>query len=176
MNLHVATECRRIDSLILKISSWLIGILSFLLNGAVQDRNIYSIHLTKTSSALTVKILIILISFGDSLVGGYLFSLAAVDSYYGKNFCPLQNEWLLSSYCSIFGVVSTVGSQISLFSMTILSATRLVKIYQSLSSPGPVNKKSYVILGSITLLVVGSSVAVAVIPLLPRFEDTFVNA
>ena len=167
---------RLIDSLMLKVSSWLIGVLSLLLNGVVQIKNVYSMHLTKTSSALTVKVLIILISFGDWLVGGYLFSLAVADSYYGKNFCPLQIEWLLSSYCSILGVVNTVGSQISLFSMTILSATRLVKIYQRLSSPGPVNRKSYALVGSISLLVVGSSVAVAVIPLLPRFEDTFVNA
>ena len=167
---------RLIEIFILKISSWLIGVLNLLLNGAVQVRNIYFIHLTKTSSALTVKILMILISFGDWLVGGYLFSLAVVDFFYGKNFCPLQNEWLLSSYCSILGVVSTVGSQISLFSMTILSATRLVKIYQRLSSVGPVNKKSHVFVGCISIFVLGSSVTVAVIPLLPRFEDTFVNA
>ena len=167
---------RLINSLLLKISSWLIGILSLLLNGAVQFRNICSIHLAKTSSALIVKVLIILISFGDWLVGGYLLSLAMVDSYFGNSFCLKQFDWLLSSYCSILGVVSTVGSQISLFSMTILSVIRLVKVYQKLSTPGPVNKKSYVLLGSISLLVVGSSVAVAVIPLIPRFEDTFVNA
>ena len=170
--------CERmvIDDLILKISSWLIGVLSLIFNGTVLVRNIRSVRCTKTSTALTVKVLIILISFGDWLVAGYLFSLAVVDSYFGNSFCSKQFDWLLSSYCSILGVVSTAGSQISLFSMTILSVIRLVKVYQRLSAPGPVNKKSYVLVGSISLFVVGSSVAVAVIPLMPFFEDTFVNA
>ena len=170
--------CERmvIDDLILKISSWLIGVLSLIFNGTVLVRNIRSVRCTKTSTALTVKILIILISFGDWLVAGYLCSLAVVDSYFGNNFCSKQFDWLLSSYCSILGVVSTVGSQISLFSMTIPSVIRFVKVYQRLSTPGPVDKKSCALVGSISLLVVGSSVAVAVIPLKPRFEDTFVNA
>ena len=165
-----------INGIALKISSWLIGILSLLLNGSVQVRNICSIRRTKTSTTLIVKVLIILISFGDWLVGGYLLLLAVVDSYYGNRFCSEQVQWLLSSYCSTLGVVSTVGSQISLFSMTILSIIRLVKVFQRLSAPGPVNKKSYILVGSICLFVVGSSVAVAVIPLMPRFEDTFANA
>ena len=159
-----------------KISSWLIGILSLLLNGSVQVRNICSIRRTKTSTTLIVKVLIILISFGDWLVGGYLLLVAVVDSYFGNRFCSEQVPWLLSSYCSTLGVVSTVGSQVSLFSMTILNIIRLVKVYQRLSAPGPVNKKSYILVGSISLFVVGSSVAVAVIPLMPRFEDTFANA
>ena len=60
--------------------------------------------------------------------------------------------------------------------MTILSITRLHKVYQGLTAPSPVNRKSYVLIGSISLFVVGSSVAVAAIPLMPGFEDTFVNA
>ena len=165
-----------INGLILKISSWLIGVLSLFLNGVVLVKNIYSIKCAKTSTALIVKVLIILISFGDWLVGGYLLSLAVVDFYYGSSFCSIQIDWLSSPYCSILGVVSTVGSQISLFTMTILSVTRLVKVYQRLSAPSPVNRKSYVLVGSISLFVVGSSVAIAAIPLMPRFEDTFVNA
>ena len=173
-----STCCHRmlINSFILKMSSWLIGILSLLLNGSVQIRNICSIKDVRTSTALIVKVLIILISFGDGLVGVYLMSLAVVDLYFGSSFCSTQLEWLLSSHCSILGVVSTVGSQISLFSMTILSVARFVTVYRRRSTPAPVNKKSYVLVGSISLFVVGLSVAVAVIPLMPRFEDTFVNA
>ena len=73
----------------------------------------------KTSTALKNKVLVTLISFGDWLVGGYLLSLAVVDSYFGNSFCSKQFNWLLSPHCSILGVVSTVGSQISVFSMAI---------------------------------------------------------
>ena len=170
--------CHRqlINDLTLKISSWLIGALSLLLNGATQVRCICTIRRVRTSSALTDKVLITLINFGDWLVGSYLFSLALIDAYFGSSFCLKQFDWLLSSSCSILGVASTIGSQISLFSMTILSITRLVRIAKGLSIPGLVNKKCYILVASTILLLLGTSTVIAVIPLLPHFEDTFVNA
>ena len=136
--------CRRhlIGDLVLKISSWLIGILSLLLNGATQVRSIYTLKKVRTSSALTDKVLITLINFGDWLVGRYLFALVMIDVYFGSSFCLKQFDWLLSSSCSILGVVSTIGSQISLFSMTILNITRLVKISKGLSIPGQLIKSA----------------------------------
>ena len=135
--------CHRklINDISLKISAWLIGILALLLNGIIQIRNLCTMRFAKTSSALIDKVLITLISFGDWLVGCYLFVLVVTDAYYGSNFCSQQIQWLLSSYCSILGVVSTFGSQISLFSMTILSVTRVFRISKGLSIPGPVKKK-----------------------------------
>ena len=170
--------CHRqlVYELILKLSSWLIGTLSLLLNGVTLIRIICTIKRVRTSSALTDKVLITLINFGDWLVGSYLFSLAVIDVYFGSSFCLKQFDWLLSSSCSILGVVSTIGSQISLFSMTVLSITRLVGISKGLSIPGPVNKKCCVLVATILLLILGTSVVIAVIPLIPHFEDTFVNA
>ena len=170
--------CHRelINGLTLKMSAWLIGTLALFLNGIIQFRNLCTMRFAKTSSALTDKVLITLISFGDWLVGCYLFVLAVTDAYYGSNFCSQQIQWLLSSYCSILGIVSTFGSQISLFSMTILSVTRVFRISKGLSIPGPVNKKSYVIVSFITLFITGVSITIAVIPMIPHFEDTFVNA
>ena len=158
------------------MSSWLIGTLSLLLNGIIQVRSIYTIKQVKTSSALADKVLITLISFGDWLVGGYHLSLAVIDIYFGSSFCLKQFDWLLSSSCSILGVVSTIGSQTSLFSMTVLSISRLDRISKGLSIPGPVNERCCVLAATITLFILGSSVSIAVIPLLPLLEDTFVNA
>ena len=165
-----------INGFTLKMSAWLIGTLALLLNGIIQIRNLYTMRFARTSSALIDKVLITLISFGDWLVGCYLFVLAVTDTYYGNSFCSQQIQWLLSSYCSILGVVSTFGSQISLFSMTILSVTRVIGISKGLSIPGPVNKKSYILVSFIIFFIAGVSVTVAVIPLTPHFEDTFVNA
>ena len=60
--------------------------------------------------------------------------------------------------------------------MTILSITRLFRISNGLSIPGPVTKKCCVLMATMILFILGSSVVVAVIPLLSLFEDTFVNA
>ena len=165
-----------INGFMLKISSWLIGTLSILLNGFILARSIHTMRSVKTSSAFSNKVLITLISFGDCVVGGYLFALAVTDFYFGNSFCSQQFEWLLSSYCSILGVVSTVGSQISLFSMAILSVTRLATISKGLSIPGPVNKSSCVLVTFIIFCVASVSIIVAVIPVITHFEDTFVNA
>ena len=165
-----------INGFTLKMSAWLVGTLSLLLNGIIQIRNLCTMRFARTSSALIDKVLITLISFGDWLVGCYLFVLAVTDAYYGSNFCSQQIQWLLSSYCSILGVVSTFGSQISLFSMTILSFTRLFRISKGLSVPGAVNKGSYVIVSFIVFFITGVSITIAVIPIIPHFEDTFVNA
>ena len=110
------------------------------------------------------------------MVGCYLLVLAVTDAYYGNNFCSQQIQWLLSSYCLILGVFSTFGSQISLFSMTFLSVTRVFKISKGLSIPGPVNKKSYVTVSFIIFFVASASITIAVIPIIPHFEDAFVNA
>ena len=165
-----------INELILKISSWLIGTLSLLLNGVTQIRSAYTIKKVRTSSALTDKVMITLLSFGDWLIGVYLFIIAVIDVYFGSSFCLKQFDWLLSSSCSLLGVVSTIGSQISLLSMTILSITRLFRISKGLSIPGPVNKKCYILVATTILLILGTSAVIAVIPLLTHFEDTFVNA
>ena len=103
--------CHRqlINGLVLKILSWLIGTLSLLLNGFAQTRSMYAIKRVRTSSALTNEALITLIHFGDWLVGSYLFSLAVIDVCFGSIFCFKQFDWLLSSSCSILGVVSTIG-------------------------------------------------------------------
>ena len=170
--------CHRklMNGLTLKMSAWPIGTLALFLNGIIQFRNLCTMRFAKTSSALTDKVLITLISFGDWLVGCYLCVLAVTDAYYGSNFCSQQIQWLLSSYCSILGIVSTFGSQISLFSMTILSVTRVFRISKGLSIHGPVNKKSHVIVSFITLFITGVSITIAVVPMIPHFEDTFVNA
>ena len=60
--------------------------------------------------------------------------------------------------------------------MTILSVTRVFRISKGLSIPGPVNKKSYVIVSFITIFITGVSITIAVIPMIPHFEHTFVNA
>ena len=50
------------------------------------------------------------------------------------------------------------------------------RISKGLSIPGPVNKKCYVLLATSILVILGTSAVIAVILLLPHFEDTFVNA
>ena len=158
------------DGSALKVSSLVIGGLAVIANFIVIAKH------CKTSVALTNKSLIILISFGDFLVGIYLLTIAIHDVIiFRKSYCQEQIGWITSFKCSTIGVLSTIGSQVSLFAMAGLSTVRLHGIRGSLRVPGEINmvKSLRVALG--LLLIVLTSVSIAVVPMIGALEDLYVN-
>ena len=164
-----------IEGNFLKISSWSIGAIAIILNSFVILISVKSLNGKVTNAGLLNKMLIILISFGDFLIGGYLFTISAADYIYGSSYCTSQNEWLSSHYCSILGIVSTVGSQISLFSMTFLSVTRLFGIKNSLNISNSLSFKHSLKVSLVVLVIFLSAITIAAVPVLSQFEDFFVN-
>ena len=82
-----------------------------------------------SKAALNNKMLILLINIGDQFTGVYLLNIAVMDTIvYESNYCTERLEWLTSAHCSLIGVISTVGYQISLVSMTNLGLARLAEI------------------------------------------------
>ena len=160
----------------LKASSFIIGILSLLLNFATVSKNTKSLGRVRTINVLQNRVLIILIGVGDGMVGGYLIAIAIIDHHYGNSLCKSQYSWLVSHSCSILGFVSTFGSQISLLSMMILSFTRFIEIAKSISIPLSVDKKGAIKVLAIATLLTAVSTIIAIFPLLIIFEDTFVNS
>ena len=171
-------QCSRqiLENVALKVSSLVIGGLAVLANLIIIIKNIGSLKHCRTSVALANKSLIILISLGDFLVGCYLLVIAMYDAViFKKDYCKSQIEWMTSIPCSAIGVVSTIGSQISLFAMAGLSTIRLNGIRGSLRVPSEVNfaKSLKVILG--VLCIIMTSAAIAITPIISSFENLFVN-
>ena len=164
-----------IQGIPLKIAAWVMGCLAMLFNCYSCIQSAMSIKSTKTLTGLLNKLLIMFVGIGDFLVGAYLFAIAVIDTVYGSSYCFQQYYWLSSNYCSILGIVSTIGSQISLFSMTCLSITRLYGIINSMSFAGSKTWRGYMRVVMILMIIVGASVGIAVAPILPQFEDFFVN-
>ena len=162
---------------ILKIFSWLIGVLAALANIIILITHTVGLLRSKNAVVLVNKSLMILICLGDFLTGSYLITISVYDSIIGTEYCRKQLEWITSTECSIIGVFSTIGSQISLFSMTGLSIVRIYVIWtsRSRSTLRQINLKSAIVVIGIALFVTVTSVAIAVIPNLRRFEDFFVN-
>ena len=160
----------------LKGLSWLIGILATLANLTIITKNIATLKRCRTTVALFNKALILAISFGDLLVGCYLLVISAYDGIiYKGSYCKNQIDWITSTKCSMIGVLSTLGSQLSLFAMCILSATRFFGIRNSMKVPGEVTLvKSLQVTASIVFLIL-SSLSIAAVPIIGRFEDFFVN-
>ena len=166
-----------LENWVFKCVCWLMGILAVIFNVWSSFHGLSSLKNCQTAGMMTSKVLLILIALGDFLMGLYLIILSVYDSLiFQQEFCKGQTEWLTGVPCLVLGVISTVGSQVSLFSMTVFSFIRMYGlIYRSMRIPGPVNKKS---LTKVTLLasaILISSLAVALIPLVPSLEDYFVQ-
>ena len=156
--------------------SWVVGILAVLLNSITSYRNIASLKNVRSASALNDRLLIIAISIGDLLIGIYLITVAALDAYFGDHYCSQRFNWLVSSSCSALGMVSTIGSELSLFAMMMLSFMRFQTIMKGTLIPMPVNKISVLKIAIQLVLMTTLSIAISYIPLMKMFEDRFVNA
>ena len=159
----------------LEIMAFFIGILTICLNFNAIFRNVSSIRTCGSEAAFLTNCLVVLISFGDLIVGVYLTALVTFDMYYGAKHCKLQLEWITSTACSVLGITSTLGSQISLFSMTVFSAIRAFGIKNISTAQNKVTKKSI-----LKAIITASSIVLACslissIPMLEVFEDFFVN-
>ena len=122
----------------------------------------------------TNQIFVSLIAVGDFCVGIYLLNIVIIDYLYRDNYCEEKYEWLTSPHCSFLGVLTTFGSQLSLFSMVGLSLYRA-------ASMGNIFGKSYVnikycvnifIISAVLILV---AMLIAMVPILDVTEDYFTN-
>ena len=179
----LSDECNKscvrhiLEHWLLKTVCWCMGILALAFNFQTLKHGFSSIRKCKSDSMLVSKVLISLIGFGDFLIGIYLLILSVYDSIiFGKSYCRNQPHWLTGTPCLALGVISTVGSQVSLFSMTAFSCIRMYGLgFKRMRIPGPVNKKSVgriIILFSVILI---GSLVVALIPLVPSLEDYFIQ-
>ena len=160
----------------LKAISWSIGLSAVLANLVTIFVNIWSVKKCRTTVALTNKSLVVLISMGDLLIGLYLLTVSTFDGLvHGTEYCNMQLTWLASNQCNIIGVVSTIGSQLSLFAMTVLSVVRAHGIWNSMSIPGGIGVKSSVKVITVIIFLLMLATAISVMPILRGFEDFFIN-
>ena len=135
-------ECSReiLEGSAIKVSSFVIGSLAVISNLIIVVKTLLTLQQCLTSVASVNKSLIILIASGDFLVGCYLLAIAIFDMViFKQGYCREQIKWITSFKCSILGVLSTIGSQISLLAMAGLSLIRLNGIRGSLRVPGEIN-------------------------------------
>ena len=162
---------------VLKLICWLMGILAILFNVYVIVKGISSLEECLTENMMISKVLMILIGAGDLFIGLYLVVLSIYDSIiFGKDFCKSQAEWLTGTPCLTLGVISTLGSQISLFAMTLFGVIRMYGLTcKPMQLPVPINKSSIIRVTSIGVTIIAAALVIAVIPLEPSLKDYFVQ-
>ena len=165
---------RIIENTVLTTVAWLLGSLATLLNLVIIIRGMYTFRKATTVAMLLNKILILLIAFGDLLIGIYLLAISIYHELQYYSYCPNRFEWLTSRSCAFMGIVNTVGSQLSLFSMTVLSLSRVLRM-NKLSISNETTLKSSIPVFLIGTLILIASCLIAAVPLFEPFEDFFVN-
>ena len=163
-----------LQSSFLKVFAWLSGVLATILNLTVFITSLKEIKNARSLRIRIDKSLILLVAVGDFLVGVYLLSIAAVDAYYLTRYCKEKYRWLTSPYCTVLGTLSTIGSQLSLFSMAALGISRLTNV-KTLVAKDPNTTKGKIKVSAIVMILLVVSIAISVFPLFPPLEDFFVN-
>ena len=172
------TDCDSSDKFILQNSflrglSWSVGLLAILFNGFNIITSAYDIRRVTAFGSLMNKSLILLISLGDFLMGVYLLIIAYADLKFGNSYCKERYVWLSSIECSLLGILSTIATQLSLFSMTALSIFRIRTV--SMMIQRSISARSIMDMVLIVLAILALSVAVACVPVISVLEDFFVN-
>ena len=172
------SDCDSLDKYILRSPflrslSWSVGSLATLFNvfNIVSTAN--GIKKVETLGGLMNKCFILLISFGDLLMGVYLVLIASADLYFGNSYCQERYVWLSSFKCSLLGILSTVATQLSLFSMTALSIFRIRTVGMMIQRS--ISARSIKDMILIMLTIIALSATVACIPVISVLEDFFVN-
>ena len=165
---------RIIKSLGLRIFAWAAGGVATLVNGIIIVKNIIVLRKLDSRPTFTNTYLIMLIAIGDFMIGIYLLAVAYFDDDYAEDYCKHEYFWLESTECSMLGIVSTIGSQISLFSMTALSLHR-AKSLRRIIVPLEISLGYAMKMVCVTLIILSVSAVIAFIPQMEVFEDYFIN-
>ena len=166
-------ECNKeiIGGIFFKGIAWIIGGIAVFINVFSLWKGFFD-PWSKSKVALINRTFKILISVGDFMTGIYLLLIAIVDLRLGReDYCKKQLSWLTSDFCATLGVINSIGSNLSLFSMTFLSIFRVMSINVWIIELKHRTHK----FGAIVSLIVITSVMIACFPITSLFEDFFVN-
>ncbi|XKL63724.1 hypothetical protein PGB90_006088 [Kerria lacca] len=112
------------SNIVLRICNWILGITATVGNlFVIVFRTLYKNTNNKVHSFLIKNL-----AFGDFLMGTYLLIIAIVDWKYRGTYSVHDSEWRSSSWCSLAGFLSTFSSELSVFTLTVITLDRFLVI------------------------------------------------
>ena len=158
------------------IAAWTTGTISIALNGCVIVKAVKEFKTLKTGIGRMNYFLVLVISIGDLLQGSFLLLVALADKLFNTSTCFTQFRWTTSKTCNSLGTISTTGSLVSLFSMTILSIIR-AKGTRTMKKPSQeMSRKSKVVLAWEIIAIFVLAIILATVPLFPIADEYFVRS
>ncbi|XP_046578540.1 G-protein coupled receptor GRL101-like [Haliotis rubra] len=108
---------------ILRVSIWILGMVASFGNLLVIGWRARDLRGGKVHSFLITNLAI-----GDFFMGVYLMIIAVVDSYYRGVYIIHDYFWRASNLCRFAGFISTFSSELSVFTLTVITLDRLICI------------------------------------------------
>ena len=157
-----------------KVIAWIFGVSATVLNAITLFHGLVESRKLKTETAMVNKVFVLLITSGDLLQGIFLLVLSIGEQFFNKSTCVTQFEWTTSGLCTFLGVLSTIGSLVSLYSMTILSVIRASKVSSMIRPKESLSTKRSSLLSLVVLTIVIISACISILPII-SYEDYFVE-
>ncbi|XP_023236565.1 relaxin receptor 1-like [Centruroides sculpturatus] len=154
----ISSVTHLLDSLILRISVWIVAFLACLGNLLV----LVGRHLVKETNEVH-SIYIKNLAVADFLMGIYLFMIAGHDMAFRGDYVNHDKHWRHSWKCNFCGILSTLSSEASVFMLTVITIDRYLSILYPLSLKRRTVKFSF-ICSSIIWIVA------SIISILPIFD------
>lgn len=108
---------------LLRITIWILGTVAFFGNLLVFIWRVRDDRNGKVHSFLITNLAV-----GDFFMGVYLLIIAVVDSYYRGEYIIFDRSWRKSELCKFAGFISTFSSELSVFTLTVITLDRLICI------------------------------------------------
>uniref|UniRef100_T1J3N1 G-protein coupled receptor GRL101 n=1 Tax=Strigamia maritima TaxID=126957 RepID=T1J3N1_STRMM len=156
------SSCKDLMSnLMLRVFLWALGIVALIGNLVVIVWRSSLKNVKKASS-----VLILSLGCADFLMGVYLIIVASVDTHYRGDYIAYSDTWRQSALCKAAGFLSTLSSEVSVFTLTFITLERLVCIAFPLST-------HRFTVECTRGLIIGSWVAAAILAGLPLSVSTY---
>ena len=178
-NRSVSSRTDLIGSPGLRVWLWLLMLLSLIGNGIVISKTLIELynalrrrlHCTINRVGVCNKIMIVNLAVADFLMGVYLLIIAIKSVEFSGVYCMKQNAWLTSVQCEHAGLLAVLSSQTSVFLMVLMTSYRLYGIANPFSAERIRGRIIYLA----TLVIWVLSFSIAIIPLIPAWEEIFVS-
>ncbi|XP_045102397.1 relaxin receptor 1-like [Portunus trituberculatus] len=155
-----------LDSLVLRISVWVMGVLACVGNLVVligrfvvkEPNQVHSFYIKN-------------LSLSDFLMGIYLFVIASYDASFRGAYIRHEYTWRRSWQCSLCGFLSTLSSEASVFTLTTITLDRYFSIVHPLTLKERTLRAAVVVMGCIWMV----AVVLALLPVsgLNYYGDNF---
>ena len=118
----------------IKAAFWIMGLIVLLGNAfVVFDTARFLRKQTVLDIKIFQRVIILNISIADFIMGMYLITIAVFSQKFSGIYGSVDGEWRSSLRCSIIGSLSVISSEASCFFMVVLTAFRLINVFNPIA-------------------------------------------